>query len=93
MAPKKNAAGWVYALVCDREKDGHYLGLYSEDNDVNFIPIFETREEANDCFLSLPREKGVTYEVQAVPIEELKADADKNGFVVALFDGNGTIKK
>ena len=93
MAKNEHAEGWVYAVVCDQEEDGHYLGLYSEEKDVNFIPVFETREEANDCFLELPREKGAKYEIQAVHIDEITADAEKNGFVVALFDGDGTIKK
>ena len=90
---QKDAEGWVYAIVCDQEKDRHYLGLYNEEKDVNFIPVFETREAAGDCFLSIPREKGNKYEIQALHIEELSEDAEKNCFVVPLFDGDGAIIK
>ena len=93
MAQKKDGEGWIYAVVCDQGEEGHFLGLYNEDKDVNFIPVFESRDAANECFLSLPREKGKKYEIQAVHIEDVSADAEKNGFVVALFDGDGSIIK
>ena len=93
MADKANAKGWVYAVVCTQENNNHFLGLHNDEKDIDFIPVFESREAANDCFLQLPREKGKTYEVQAVHIEELYEDAEKNGFSVALFDGEGTVVK
>ncbi|THB73502.1 MAG: DUF3110 domain-containing protein [Desulfobulbaceae bacterium] len=82
--------GWVYVVVCDQEEGGHFLGLHNEEKGVDFIPAFESKEAADRCFLSLPREKGVKYEVQAIHIEELYEDAEKNGFAVALFDAEGT---
>ena len=93
MAEKKQAEGWVYAVVCTQDNDHHFLGLHNDEENIDFIPVFESREAANDCFLQLPREKGKTYEVQAVHIEELYEDAEKNGFSVALFDGEGTVVK
>jgi hypothetical protein len=80
-------------VVSDKEEEGHYLGLYDEEQDVNFIPAFESKEAANDCFLQLPREKGKKYEVQAVHIEELTKDAEKAGFTVAIVNGEGKIVK
>lgn len=85
--------GWLWVVVSDKETEGHYLGLYDEEQDVNFIPAFESKEEANDCFLQLPREKGKKYEVQAVHIEELTKDAEKAGFSVAIVNGDGKIVK
>ena len=85
--------GWLWVVVSDKETDGHYLGLYDEEQEVNFIPAFESKEEANDCFLQLPREKGKKYEVQAVHIEELTKDAEKAGFSVAIVNGDGKIVK
>ena len=93
MADKANAKGWVYAVVCTQENNNHFLGLHNDEKDIDFIPVFESREAANDCFLQLPREKGKTYEVQAVHIEELYEDAEKNGFSVALCDGEGAVVK
>ena len=89
MNQKKNKEGWVYAFVCNPGADESFLGLYSKSNDLNFIPAFYTKEEANDCFLSLPREKGKKYELQAVHIEELTKDAEENGYAVVMVDGDG----
>jgi len=58
---------------------------------IDFIPAFETKDAANDCFLSLPREKGKKYEIQAVLLEELYADAEENGFVIAIVDNEGNV--
>jgi hypothetical protein len=91
MTEKKNIDGWVYVFVSGPEGSENFLGLYDEEKDVNFIPAFDTKEAAQDCYLSLPREKGKKYEVQAVHVEELRTEANKNGFVVALVDQEGKI--
>ncbi len=93
MGEKVSNEGWVYVVVCDPEKDESFLGLYDKEKDINYIPTFTSREEANGCFLSLPREKGKKYEIHAIHIEELYEDASKNGFVVAMVDGDGNMKK
>ena len=85
------AEGWVYVFVCDPGDNETYLGLYNEKKDVNFIPAFRNKDEANDCYLNLPREKGKKYELQAVHIEELHESASTNDFVVALVDGDGQV--
>ena len=94
MAEKnKEAANWVFVFVCEPGKEESFLGLYNAEKDVNFIPAFQSKEEANDCFLTLPREKGKKYELQAVHIEELQEMATKNGFTVALVDSDGKVIK
>lgn len=93
MAEKVSAEGWVYVVVCDPESDATFLGLYNKEKDLNFIPAFESKDAANECFLTLPREKGKKYEIQAVHIEELYQDAEKNGFAVAMVDSDGNVIK
>ena len=83
--------GWVYIIVCDPGGDEHMLGLHSKEQEVDFIPTFQSREAADDCLLTLPREKGKKYEVQAIHVQELSENATKNGFVVAMVDGDGNI--
>lgn len=89
----ENTEGWVWVIVYEKDagEGGHYLGLYNEKKDINFIPAFESKEAANDCFLTMPREKGKKYEVQAVHIEELMEDAKKSDFAVAIVDSDGAI--
>jgi hypothetical protein len=89
----KNKEGWLWVVVYDKDTDGHHLGLYDEERDVNFIPAFDSKEAATDCFLELPKEKGKKYEIQAVHIEELTKDAEQAGFSVALVNQDGTLIK
>jgi hypothetical protein len=91
MEEKEKIEGWVYVIISDPGKKEHLLGLYDEKKKVDFIPAFQTKEAANDCFLTLPREKGKKYEVQAIHIEELNHEAEKNGFIVAMVDKDGNI--
>jgi hypothetical protein len=91
MEEKEKVEGWVYVIVCNPGPNEHYLGLYDKEKNVDFIPAFPSKDAANDCFLTLPKEKGKKYEVQAVHIEELTEDATKNGFIVAMVDNDGNI--
>lgn len=93
MEEKNNSGEWVYVFVCDPGPKETYFGLYNDEKDLNFIPVFRTREEANDCFLELPRKKGVKHECQAVHIEEISETAEKNGFAIAVVDADGKVVK
>ena len=93
MEEKEKIEGWVYVIVCDPGKNEHFLGLIDKEKNVNFIPAFANKDAANDCFLTLPKEKGKKYEVQAIHIDELTEDATKNGFIVAMVDNDGNIIK
>ena len=89
----ENADEWLYVFVCNPGAEESFLGLHNKEKDVNFIPAFQNKEDANDCFLTLPREKGKKYELQAVHIEELNDQATKAGFAVALVDSDGNVIK
>lgn len=91
MADKKSSGDWVYVFVSANGEKETFLGLYNKEKDVNFIPAFRTKDEANDCYLDMPRDKGVRYEVQAVHIEELFDEASKSGFEVAIVDQDGKV--
>jgi len=93
MAGNGKGKGWVYVFVCDPGSNESFLGIHSEGEGLNLLPAFRSKEDANDCFLSLPREKGERYELQAVHIDELHEDAGKNGFVVTMVDSEGKIIK
>jgi len=93
MEENNNSDEWVYVFVCDPGPKETYFGLYNDEKDLNFIPVFRTREEANDCFLELPRTKGVKHECQAVHIEEISEAAEKNGFEIAVVDADGKVVK
>jgi len=91
MTVEQNNKDWVYVFVGKEGEAENLLGLYDETTKMNFIPTFATKDDAQECFLSLPREKGKKYEVQAVHIEELNEQAGKNNFLVAMVDKDGKI--
>ena len=91
MEEKNSSDQWVFVFICDPGPNESYFGLYNEEKDINFIPAFRTREEANDCFLELPRKKGVKHECHAVHVDEINEAAAKNGFVVTLVDSDGKV--
>ncbi len=93
MATKQLVKDWVYVFVCDPGSDESFLGLYNEGEGLNLIPTFRSKEDANDCFLLLPREKGKKYELQAIHIEELQEAAVENDFLVTMVDSEGKIIK
>lgn len=93
MSTKNNSKDWVYVFVTSEGTQETFLGLYNKEQDINFIPAFQTKDDANDCFLTLPREKGKKYEVQAIHIEELQVESEKNGFIVAIVDKDGNVLK
>jgi len=93
MEEKEKIEGWVYVIVCDPGNNEHFLGLIDKEKNVNFIPAFASKDAANDCFLTLPKEKGKKYEVQAIHVDELTEDATKNEFIVAMVDNDGNIIK
>lgn len=93
MGEKENIEGWIYVIVCDPGPNEHLLGLHSKEQDVAFIPTFQSRDAANDCLSTLPREKGKKYEVQAIHVDDLDETAKKNNFLVAMVDGDGNIIK
>lgn len=91
MTENAMSKGWVYVFVCDPGGNESFLGLHNVEKNVPFIPVFRSKEEANDCFLNLPREKGKKYELQAIHIEELTVEASKNDFIVAIVDQDGKV--
>lgn len=91
MSGNKDSEGWFYVFVSGPEGDEKFLGLHNTEKEVDFIPAFRTKDEANDCYLDIPREKGVKYEVQAIHIDELSEEAAKNNFEVAIVDKDGKV--
>ena len=91
MEDSGSSEGWVYVVVCDPEKDATFLGLHNKEKNIDFIPAFASKDAANDCFLSLPKERGRKYEIQAIHLTELNEDAEKNGFAIAMVDSDGNI--
>lgn len=91
MTDETDKAGWVFVVVSNPGKNESFLGLHDKEKNIDFIPAFHSRENAESCFLSLPREKGTKYEIQAIHLEELTKNCLDNGFILAMVDEDGKI--
>jgi hypothetical protein len=90
----KNVQGedqWVWVVVQDPGGKEQFLGQQDQQENISFIPAFHTKEEAQQCFMSLARRKGRKYEVQAILHEELLKDAAADGFMIFLLNENGDV--
>ena len=92
---KKTDDKWFYIVVQNPgTSNEEYMGFMHEDTDRTFIPAFETKEEAQQCFLLMPKDvMHNKYEVQAVILEDLISMASSKGFHVFLMDDTGRIKQ
>ena len=86
---------WIYVVVQDPGTSSEELmGFESGNIPEPFIPAFETKEEAQQCFLIMPKDlMKRKYEIQAIIREDLVNKAKENGYKIFLMDEKSTIKK
>ena len=82
---------WVWVVVKDPGEEEQFLGQHKEQENISFIPAFHSKEEAQQCLLDMPRQKGHKYEVQAILFEELSKDAAAGGFMIFMLNENGEV--
>ena len=82
---------WIWVVVQDPGGDEQFLGQLDEENNISFIPAFFQKEDAEQCFLQLHRQKGQKYEIQAIFLDELSKDASKHGFLIFMLNAEGEI--
>jgi hypothetical protein len=90
----KNAQGedqWVWVVVQDPGQQEQFLGQLDQQENISFIPAFHSKEAAQQCFMSLARQKGSKYEVQAILYQELSKNAAADGFMIFLLNENGEV--
>jgi hypothetical protein len=88
-----NADTWIWVVVQDAGGNEQFVGQHNEETNVSFIPAFYQKEDAEQCLIRIARQKGKTYEVQAVLFENLSQDASKNGFNIFMLSAEGDILK
>ena len=84
---------WVYVIIRDPNVDDKLAAIHDKEKDIYFIPVFRKREEADNCLLNLPLERGIKYEVQAIFREDLYKDAAQNGFLLFFLSEDGRINE
>jgi len=88
--PEKDA--WVFVAVENPGGNEKFVGYSQEDSKIAYIPTFLTKDEAQGCFINMPREPGKKYEIQAILFEDLARDAANNGFLIFILDSAGKIQ-
>lgn len=82
---------WVWVVVQDPGGKEQFVGQNDKLENISYIPVFHTKEEAQQCFLNMARQKKCKYEVQAILFDELAKDAAASGFMIFLLNENGEI--
>lgn len=91
MKDAQRADQWVWVVVQDPGGKEQFVGQHDKLEDISFIPVFRTKEEAQQCFMNMARRKNCKYEIQAILFEELAKDAAVNRFAIFLLNENGEI--
>ena len=91
MANLPEKESWVYVAVENPGGNENFVGFADDQSGIAYIPAFLSKDEAQACFLNMPREAGKKYEIQAVIFEDLARDAAANGFLIFILDKDGKI--
>lgn len=91
MSPALREDQWVWVVVQEPGKNPQYLGQHDDEKDISYIPIFMEKDHALQCLNLFKKQKNLKYEVQAVFYGELSTDAQKNGFLILILDGEGKV--
>ncbi len=84
---------WYYIIVQNPgTPDEQFVGYMDEETGLTFMPCFENKEIAQQCFLLMPKDAiNNKYEIQAVIKEDLMSLAAKNRYDVFLLDDKARI--
>ena len=94
--PTQTDDKWFYVVIQDPGTSSEELMGFQTDSTppLNFIPAFESKEEAQQCFLIMPKSvMERKYEIQAIIKDDLLGQAATSGYSVFLMDDKSTIKK
>ena len=95
MAVLEKKTEWFYCIIQNPDtKQDQLMGFKDDETNTDFIPIFKTKEEAQQCFLLMPKDvMNQKYDVQAVIKEDILEQAEKTGHKIFIMDEKGSIKQ
>lgn len=93
MKDKKIVEGWYYVIVQNPESSTEqFVGFSKKDSDEKFLPAFKTKEDAESCFMLMPKEIFTErYDTHAIMKEDLVLAAAENGHKIYLLDEKGCL--
>ena len=86
---------WFFCIVQDPgTAQEQVMGFKDDKTKIEFIPAFKSKEEAQTCFLLMPKDvMNLKYEVQAVIKEDIFSQIKKTSHKIFLMDDKGQIIK
>ncbi len=91
MTQQAETDAFVWVVVQEPGGNEEFLGQYDSQNDISFIPVFSTREEALVALGQMARDPKKKYEPQAIDRKQVTHHALSNGFVVFRLNEYGQI--
>ncbi len=90
---KQTNAKWFYIIIQDPETPKEqFVGFSDSKTQEKFIPAFNTKEHAQECFALMPKDLfNGRYDTQAVIKDDLVDVANEQGHKIYLLDEKGTI--
>ncbi len=85
------ATTWLYVAIQKSGNIERIVGQTDGEHDVDFIPAFLNKDDAQQGMFHLHLEKKGKYEIQAIIYEDLARHALENGFMVFVIDAEGSI--
>lgn len=82
---------WIWAIVENPDKNESFLGQHDKTNDIKFVPAFMTKEASLMCINLIAKNDALTYEPQAIFLEDLKNYCRPNGFMIFMLNEKGEI--
>ncbi len=92
---KKTKDIWYYIVAQNPgTSNEQFMGYTDKETNATFIPCFQSKEIAQQCFLLMPKDiMKEKYEVQAIIKEDLTDLAEKQSYEIFLLDDKGKILK
>jgi hypothetical protein len=86
---------WYYVIVQDPDTSTEQIvGFAEEDTNKKFLPAFKTKQDAERCFMMMPKDIFAgRYDTHAIIEEDLFGAAEKNGHKIYLLDEKGCLLK
>jgi hypothetical protein len=92
MAERVKPGDWVWVVMEERQTGQvNLLGQFDKKKEVQFVPVFLSKEEALQCLPFLHKAADARYEVQAMPYEDVSKNAVQHDFLLFVVDGRGNI--
>ena len=84
---------WFYCIIQNPgATEEQIVGFKDDETKTEFIPVFKTKEETEQCFLLMPKDIiNSKYEIQALLKDDLILYAEKTKFKIFLMNEKGQI--